>query len=166
MQQSKHKILLVIVAFLLSITNATAKNLDGRIGPGVVLTDFQRAPALSVRWSPSQWVTTDYLLGFNTDDSVNLTLLGVKVVRHFILEENLNFYLGVGGYYLAAKVDGAALVSTGIELDAILGLEFFLSGLPNLGLQVETGLGMRTVKKMALRTLGNGFLGLGVHYYF
>jgi len=143
-----------------------AKNLEQRFGAGVSFHDFQKTPALSLRYAASPYFFSDFLAGFDSDDRVNLALLGVKIARHVILEENMNLYLGLGAFYLSAKPEGSTRLQSGLEFDALLGAEFFLAGIPNLGFVLETGIGLRNLDKMTVRTLGSGFLGAGMHYYF
>jgi hypothetical protein len=81
------------------------------------------------------------------------------------MEENLNFFLGTA-LYMIADGTGSTPLSAGLELDGLLGMEFFLSGLPNLGLSVETGLALRTIRSVTFSTLGSAFAGAGIHYYF
>jgi hypothetical protein len=143
---------------------ASAKDLEGRVGVGAAIPDFDGMGALSIRYHPSRYFGLQGLLGFSTQDGVNATVVGAKLHRNAYLEENMNFYVGLGGMIIADRA--SALVTTGIEIDALFGAEFFFSGLPNLGLQFETGVGIRSQRGTYLRTLGNGLSSLGIHYYF
>lgn len=145
---------------------AAAKNLDSRVGAGVTLPDFNSLGSLSVRYHPSPYFALQGVFGFTTQDGVNATVLGGKIHRNAYLEENMNFYVGLGGLVLANKATPAGNVSTGIEIDALLGAEFFFAGLPNLGFQAETGIGVRSLRGTYLKTLGTGLSSIGLHYYF
>ena len=158
----RHKLLL---ALILATNLLQAKNLEGRVGCGLSLLDFNHAPALSVRLHPSTHVATTLVVGFNTATNTSLTAVGGQIHRYTSLEENLNFFLGAAAYLLADK-GGSSTLTTGIELDGLIGVEFFFIGLSNLGLQLQTGVGMRTLRSFALKVVGDGFAGFAFHYYF
>lgn len=151
--------------FLLMASFCVAKNLDGRVGFGFSYQDFNQAPALSLRYHFSQYVSATFVAGFDTTDTVNATVLGMKLLRNAHIEENLNLYLGIAGYTVADK-SGGAFVTQGFEFDGLLGAEFFLSGLPNLGFIFEVGIAVRTVRNVATKTIGGGLASAGIHYYF
>lgn len=142
-----------------------AKNLESRVGFGVTVHDFDPTPALSARYHPSPYLSMTGLVGFNTADTNNSFVIGGKLCQNAHLEENLNFYVGIGAF-LVTNRGGTTATSGGIEFQGILGGEFFFSGLPNLGLSFETGVAMNTVRKISFRTVGSGFVIGGIHYYF
>jgi len=142
----------------------TAKNLTGRFGIGGTLHDFRSTTSLSARLQLTQLTGVGFLAGFDTSDTSNLAVFGAKVLRNAHLEENLNFYVGVGGYVISDKLTGT--VATGWELDGLLGVEFFFSGLPNLGFMIETGVALRTIRAVSFKTLATGLANIGFHYYF
>ncbi|MBI4405627.1 MAG: hypothetical protein HY537_15810 [Deltaproteobacteria bacterium] len=150
---------------LLITSVCTAKNLEGRWGAGLVLQDFNNLAALSFKHHFSQHLGVQFLGGFDTQDSSNALILGGKVTRNAYLEENLNFYIGLGGYIISDK-NNTENTSTGFELDGLVGAEFFLSGLPNLGFQFEVGAAMRSLRRVSFKTVGGTFAGAGIHYYF
>ena len=162
-----HKPLIPRAFFLLLfivLPCAHAKNLQGRVGCGVAMLDFNHTPALSVRLHPSTHVSASIVAGFNTESSTNLTAVGVQLRRYTDLEENLNFFIGAQGFLLSDKA-GTPNLSTGIELDGILGVEFFFLGISNLGFQFQTGVGVRTLRNFAIKVVGDGFAGFAFHYY-
>lgn len=143
-----------------------ARQLEGRTGLGLTIHDLDNTPTLSYRHHLTQYQSFVLLAGFNTASDKKTLILGGKFLHNVHIEENINVHLGVGGYLINGLVGGGPNTSTGIELAGILGGEFFLSGLPNLGFTFETGVAMRTIDKVQFATIGNGFLGLAIHYYF
>src|SRR4051794_11515471 len=108
-----------LLIFCLAVAaDASAKNLENRVGVGVALPDFNSLGSLSLRYHPSPFFAVQGLLGFTTQEGVNATIVGGKIQRNAYLEENMNFYVGVGGMILADRA-GSSLVKTGIELDAL-----------------------------------------------
>jgi hypothetical protein len=155
----------LFIAAILHSTTATARHLEGRTGMGVTLHDFDYTPSVSLRYHMSNYQSVVLLAGFNTEDTKHSLVLGGKLIQNVHLEENMNFYVGIGGFLIADRA-GFPTTSGGIELSGFFGGEFFLTGLPNLGISFETGVAMRTVRQVSFATLGNGFLGAAVHYYF
>lgn len=130
------------------------------------LMDFNRSAALSLRFHPSRYLAVSALVGFDTEETKNSSLLGAQIHRAFSLEENLNFFLGAGVYALSEKGGLASNPNaSGVEIDALIGAEFFFPGLGNLGFLFQTGVGMRTLRKTSIKVLGDGFAGVGIHYY-
>lgn len=146
-----------------SLTSAAA-SLSGRWGAGVSIHDFHTLPSLTLRYYPVARLATSFHLGFNTNDTNGATLVGAKAQHMVNIEENLNFYVGAGLFHLSERM-GPGTSSSGLEMDALVGAEFFLPGLPNLGIQFETGIACRSVGSTTFRTIGSGFLGYGIYYY-
>ncbi len=153
------KLLFGILLIFSSVTQA--KNLDGRTGFGLTHLAFTGAPALSAKFFHTSLIVTGFVVGFDT--SLNKYQLGVRSMRHVISEENMNLFVGIAGYLLS---DPTPLPATGVQFDALLGGEFFLAGLPNLGFQFEVGLGLRFLRNATFRSIGGAFASGAVHYYF
>jgi hypothetical protein len=143
-------------------TSAWGKNLDGRAGFGLSYLDLTTGPALSLKFFHTNLVASDFIFGFNTETGAYQ--LGVKSLRNVVMEENLNLYLGIGGF-LVSTSDSTGR-ATGLEFDALVGGEFFLAGLPNLGFTFEVGIGLRSLRTTGFRTIGGAFASGGIHYYF
>ena len=151
---------------LVLTVGASAKNLQGRFGVGPAATDFsQGLSALSMRYHFDPFLSTDVQVAFDTSDENNSSRIGAKICRNVSMEENINFYLGAGLFMIAIKKSAASLQGGG-ELDGIIGMEFFLTGLPSLGLMVETGLSLHSISSISFNSMGSGFAGGGIHYYF
>ena len=149
----------LLAVMVVASSQVGAKNLDGRVGFGLTYLDFTASPALSMKYFHTNLLSTVFVAGFNTD--VNTYQLGIKTVRQVVLEENLNVFLGVGGFLVNSTALG-----TGVEFDALAGAEFFFAGLPNLGFQFEIGIGLRSQGRTTFRSIGGGFGSGAIHYYF
>ena len=157
---------LLALALFLAPSLLQARHMEGRTGFGITLHDFNTTPCLSLRYHMSNYQSAVVLLGFDTDDDRKTFVVGGKFYQNAHIEENLNFYVGLGGYAIANKLPTEATTSTGLEISGILGGEWFFSGLPNLGFQFETGVALRTVRRISFATMGSGFFGGAIHYYF
>ena len=154
----------LLAVMLLSVA-ASARHLESRTGFGVTIHPYGTIPSMSMHYHMTDYQSTVILAGINTDSANKTFVLGGKYYQNAHLEENLNFYVGVGGFMLSAK-NGYPSSATGFELDGLFGAEFFPAGLPNLGIQFETGVGIRTLRQVSIATIGSGFLGGAIHYYF
>ena len=85
--------------------------------------------------------------------------------KMIFMENNLNFYTGaqVG---LASYETAAAGRSSGIEILAVFGAEFFFAGLENLGFTMEAGAGVSSAKDTRFRTIGDDPFRAGLIFYF
>ncbi len=155
---------LLFLGMLLSMA-ASARHLESRTGFGLTLHSYEQIPALSLHYHMTDYQSTVVMAGINTDANSKSFVLGGKFYQNAHLEENLNFYVGIGGFILSSKA-GQPTSATGFEIDGLFGAEFFLAGLPNLGIQFETGVGIRTLRQVSIATIGSGFLGGAIHYYF
>ncbi len=141
---------------------ASAKNLEGRMGFGASYMGFSNSTAVSLKYFHSPYLATNFLIGFNTESATYV--FGAKTSRQVLLEENMNVFLGVGAFVVSDN--RTPPTATGVEFDAIVGGEFFLAGLPNLGLQFEAGIGLRSLRTTSFHSVGGGFANGAIHYYF
>jgi len=139
---------------------AFGRHLESRTGFGLSIHSYGPIPALSMHYHMTDYQSTVVMAGVNTDSDNRSFILGGKYYQNAHLEENLNFFVGIGGFLISAKA-GYPTSATGF-----FGAEFFLAGLPNLGIQFETGIALRTLRQVSFATLGSGFLGGAIHYYF
>jgi hypothetical protein len=162
---------------------ASAKDLTDRVGVGYSAT-FSGSPdalsSVSARYWVSQEIGVEGDLGLlinspkGGSSSTNFGI-GATGLYSFIDEPNLKLF-GEGG--LAFGSVGVTTVSatgvasttgeTAVGLNAGMGIEFFLVGLPNLGWTTELGLNYTTVSKVgsALSLGGGDFATFGIRYYF
>lgn len=97
----------------------------------------------------------DIGLAWTTDQSPAL-YAGGRLSWGVVAEDNMNLFLGLGGGYHA---EGDASFA---RVQPVLGAEFFLFGLENLGITTELGLNVDVGAATHLATAP----GLQVHYYF
>lgn len=152
----------LILAVLLWGARANAKALEDRIGFGMAYFHFQNTAALSLRYFPNNYLNTNFLFGFNTESSLKTTTLGIKLTRNLNLEENMNFFSALAAYVLSTRDPLNGNQQTGVEFNALLGAEFFLPGVPHLGLLLEAGLGLQSIQNVVFQSVA----GAAAHYYF
>jgi len=154
---------IVLLVGAAASTQAHGRNLATRVGAGLLIQDLNGLASISLRYLPDLHYSVGFSAGFDTG-ATGYSTIGVRVNRYVDIQENLNAYLGVAAYYLSRAA--AAVTTRGYQLDALLGVEAFLPGLNDLGISFETGIGYRSFAGTSLRTVGNGFLGTAIHYYF
>lgn len=162
------KALLTITTLLLLVfswKSSVARNMENRFGFGMTINNLGNLPGISFRSPLSKYQSFGGVFAVDTTDGNRLLVLGGKLYQNTVLEENLNFYLGLGAF-LEQDGRGGTATTSGFEFQGIVGAEFFLPGLPNLGFAFETGIGIRTLRQVSIHTLGTGFLGSSVHCYF
>lgn len=152
----------VAMALLLAAGVAQAKSLEDRVGFGMSYFHFENTAALSLRYFPSNYLSADFLFGFNTASSNKTTTLGIKLSRNLNLEENMNFFAALAGYVLSTKEAVTGNQNTGVEFNTLLGAEFFLPGIPHLGLMLEAGLALQSTQNVIFESVASA----SAHYYF
>lgn len=162
-------------------TEAEAKELTGRFGVGYENTLIGGQGDLSgvaFRYyaTPQLLINGQFgVLMFDPDqegaDSQNSFGLGLGGGYVFIDEPNLNVFGGAGlvfGQVPGADEEGGVEGKTAIGMNAGVGMEFFLVGLPNLGFTANYGLSLASVSDVGT-TIGIGggdFATFGIRYYF
>jgi hypothetical protein len=178
-------LLLAFCLVLALVGAASAKNLLQRISVGaygqvsydLLGVDFDNPflnqQGLSVKYWFTDRIGLEGLVAFAYAKVETERALGGFIEGKFhgnvVMEENMNMFVG-GGLGLAPlslrfKEDGDTDADShlGFLLQAFAGFEFFLPGLPNLGLDVEFGLQYLDLGQAM--QFGN-YGGLGVRYYF
>lgn len=156
---------ILLFALMLVPKLVFAKDLASRLGVGYrnSLVTFD-LPSMAVFYSPNPDLAVLGSLGVDTqDENSKFALLG-GVRRIIFKEESMNFFMGTTIAMINSEV--ATKKESGFELAGLIGGEFFLHGLENLGFQFETGVGITTVGKTRFRTLGGSFLSAGMAFYF
>ncbi|OGS09513.1 MAG: hypothetical protein A2386_00985 [Elusimicrobia bacterium RIFOXYB1_FULL_48_9] len=134
--------------------------------------------SLALRYWLSEDMAAEGFLGFAFGDNKIFDLGGIfiSVIKK---EQNLNFYaLGlIGMENTTTKVTSTAVTASGITtttedksetaltVGGGLGIEFFLSGLPNLGFGAEFGVGYNSSTKL-FGTIGHWLSSVGIRYYY
>lgn len=167
------RLLLLLPLALFAAPDAYAKDLRQRVGLG-----YQGQPTgtgtLSLRYglpaqSPAVNVQIGVVAGFSVlNGAADQLYLGGRGLYSFVAEDNMNLYGGLGaGLLVSGELVGA-------RVQPVVGAEFFLFGLENLGFSTEFGVNLDylsgaedsgTTSQFTLHTV-SGVPMLGVHYYF
>ena len=158
---------ILLVVLLLSMSNASAKDLLGRIGIGF---NSQLSPyginSISIKYWPGPTFCLQGMLGFQMTDDVDVFDLGGKMLFRIKSEQNMNVYAG-GGLGIANTDPDQGDSDTSFSLSGVLGVEYFFSGLPNLGFSTELGLMFRDYNNNdSVGSDADIFSTAGIHYYF
>jgi len=168
MQMSKVKLFTVLlVILLLAAGNVSAKNLQGRTALGYSSQlSTNDIDSISIKYWPNSRLCIQGLLGVMMSDPLDEIDFGAKLLYNVKEEQNMNVYAG-GGAGIANVDPDPGDSDTALFVSGILGVEFFLSGLPNLGFSSELGLKFYSSDNFdAVGFDADTFLEAGIHYYF
>ena len=147
---------------------AEAKDLTNRLGVGYSDQFSESMPSLSIRYYPDAKLGVGAALGVDTKEEESRFGFMAKLYRILgegFMEDQLNFYMGTGVGLISVEVGGES--SSGFELIAYYGAEFFFTGLENLGFSFEAGVGVTSVdSEVRFRTMGDHPLKAGMTFYF
>ncbi|MDD5688374.1 MAG: hypothetical protein PHE88_11160 [Elusimicrobia bacterium] len=119
--------------------------------------------SLSIRYWTTKKVAIEALLGFSLGDNTIFNI-GGKFLTVLKAEQNLNLYgfgiIGIENYDLGYASDTSFMAGGGF------GVEFFLSGLDNLGFGTELGLIYKNINDNNQFGTSSGWLSsVGIRYY-
>jgi len=161
----------IVFAFILILgilaTPVLAKDLKGNMGIGF---NSQFSPEDVDSLSGKYWINNELavqgLFGFNFSDSSDDLDIGGKVYFKIKDEENLHVDVIAGVGFNRVDPDKGN-IKTGTWINMGVGLEYFFSGLPNLGFSTEVGLTFTDYDNDdSFGTTADSFIGAGIHYYF
>ncbi len=161
---------LFFAAILSTGSVANAVDLTNRLGLGfsqqMGAVDI---PMITAHYYPNQRFAISGALGIDTkrDDSKFGAL--VKVRRMVFMESQMNFYMGAAtGFSSHEELEATGYEDkSNFEFSAILGGEFFLTGLDSLAFTFETGIGIITGDGGSrFRTIGDDLFSAGIIFYF
>lgn len=156
--------LLFVATMMISFTGF-AKPMPQRLGMGIKDNTSQSIPSLTVLYNVNDQFAFFGGLGFDTKKDYSTTQINVGI-RHIVFHEsNLHFYTG-GQFAIVNLEDPVTGKQNGFEVNALLGCEFFFSGLENIGFSFEGGLGLSSYKETRVRTIGDHPLKAGILFYF
>ena len=157
-----------VLFFLLALgvfaNDAHSKELVSRLGLGFRNNFAIDVPSVAFNYYPNADYGLNGALGIDTEDSNSRFALQGGIRRILFKEESLNFFFGGSLALINREVAGTK--DSGFELGTGLGCEFFLSGLENLGFNIETGVSVTNIKKVRFRTYGASFIQAGIFFYF
>ena len=146
---------------------AQAKDLRNRVAVGAN-AHLGSIPALSVRYGlptpdPAINVQLEVSAGFSAyGDLGSQAVAGGRLLYGVVAEDNMNLFLGAGAGVLSQTASGAT--DTAVRVQPVMGADFFLFGLENLGFTAEWGLNIDLGSSSGAAT--SAALGGGVHYWF
>lgn len=167
MSKRQINIVLVLVAGLFFppwASHIQAKDLSSRLGVGYRAAFPFELSAISVQYYPSSDLGLTVSLGVDTQTNNSRFGLQLGVRRIVFKEENLNFFMGGTAATLTSETAGVK--SSGYEIAAVAGAEFFFASLENLGFNFETGVAVTSLDRVRFRTLGENMLRGGMYFYF
>ena len=148
--------------------SASAKDLSNRLGVGFS-NQFgisEEIPSIQMRYYPSAGYGLSAALGVDTEKDHSRFGFMAKVIKVIFFEDNLNFYTGASAA-LVSQETTPNKQDSGFDLAGIVGVEFFMPGLENLGFSFETGVGVTSIaSEVRFRTIGDHPLRAGIIFYF
>ncbi len=154
--------LLTPAVFAVDLTNRLGLGYSQQIGAADV-------PLITAHYYPNSRFGLSAGMGIDTkkDDSKFGAL--VKAHRIIFTENQMNFYMGGAvGYSTHEEVVGATTEDkSNFEMMALIGGEFFFTGLDSLGFTFETGVSVQTGDGGSrFRTIGDHPFRGGIVFYF
>jgi len=154
------------VASLASVRVANARDLQGRLGLGYNAQFANQretnggVPAIAAKYAVTKDIAFEGVVGVATTKPAN-SVLGMKFFKNLFFENNLNFYGMLAGGLVTANT------TSGVDLQAGFGTEFFIPGLESVGFSFEVGGELTNLSgSMVFRTMGASFLNAGMRFYF
>lgn len=144
--------------------SASGKEMANRLGVGYRNSYAFDLPSLAAQYYPTSDMGLVGAIGIDTEDQNSKMVFSGGVRKIVFVEDNLNFFMG--GMLSVISKETAGATDSGFELAALVGTEFFLQGLENLGFNLESGVAVTNVKKVRFRTMGDSFLRAGIIFYF
>lgn len=154
-----------VFAISLSALSSQAKDLTHRLGVGFKNNTSMSVPSLAAVYYSSKDMAWTASAGFDTQKNNSSMQVSAGVRQMIYFENNLNFYAGAQAGIINYETTTTGK-STGFEVLAVGGAEFFFAGLENLGFTVEAGVGLSTANETRLRTTADDPLRAGVVFYF
>jgi hypothetical protein len=158
------------ISFLLALVaspllpSAEAKDMPQRLGVGVKNNASFDMPALAAIYYPNRDVGVTLGLGIDTKKDESRSSFDLGARRIIFREQNMNFHFG--GMLAVVNFEQAGEKSNGFDVNALFGVEFFFSGLENLGFNMEGGVGVSSLKNTRFRTISDHPLRAGIIFYF
>jgi len=144
--------------------SAEAKEMSRRLGVGFANEYSINLPSVAAVYYPASNYAVTGALGIDTQSNNSSFAVQGGMRKILFTEDNMNFHMGGILSLISQSITGTT--NSGFEIGALVGGEFFLPGLENLGLSFDTGVGVTNVSSVRFRTLGNSFLTAGMIFYF
>ncbi|OFZ18139.1 MAG: hypothetical protein A2Z20_06255 [Bdellovibrionales bacterium RBG_16_40_8] len=158
---------LILLAIFVTFnpTISWGKELTNRLGFGYSNQFSEELPSVAIRYYPDAKLGVGAALGVDTYEDNSKFGVMVRLYRIIFTEDNMNFYMGTSAGVIS--IEQASKTDSGFELSGYCGGEFFLTGLDNLGISFEAGVGVTSIKsQVRFRTIGDHPLKAGIIFYF
>ena len=136
--------------------------MNGRFGLGITNQPETNLDNVSFKVHTSRRSAYGGVLAVSNADTGGY-LVGLKLYRKLIQEENLNFFGALFGAYLNEGTD--ANKKSGFQGDFTFGVEYFFQGLDHLGFSFETGLSVNTFDDFVFKTKALNTIQGAIHFY-
>lgn len=163
------RILALLVLFYSVILGSTAfaKDLSNRLGVGYS-NQFgvsDEMPSIAMRYYPNSDYGVMGSIGVDTENNASRFGFAAKIMKLVFREDNMNFYTAASAGIVSRELSGKN--ESGFDLAGLVGAEFFLPGLENLGFSFEAGVGITSISsEVRFRTIGDSPLRAGMIFYF
>jgi len=148
---------LLSVTLLFLAATAAAESKSGHLGVGVSNQLANNLPAFSLKLQRTANFGFAVLGNFSTDKDSGGHGFALKMMRTIFEEPQLNFYAGLLLGHVARK-EAKTYVVKGVQVDATLGTEFYLTGLSSIGFSFEMGVSAVKRDHLIVKTAGDVFL--------
>lgn len=160
-------ILTITLTLFLAVANVNAKDLRGKLGVGFnsQLT-AGGISSISAKYWMSEDIAFQGIFGFASSDHWEELDMAGKVL--FKIRDERNLHVDAFGALGLIRYDPDPGDSdTGLAIAGGLSIEYFFSGLPNLGFSSEIGLEFSDIDdNTTFKTMSGTFITAGIHYYF
>lgn len=159
------RITLALAIMSLFSSLVSAKEMPQRLGVGVKNNTSESLPSLAAIYHINGLTAVTGGVGVDTKKDYSKFQINAGI-RHVIFHESqLHYYAGgqLGLVTFEEPVNGK---ENGFEANFLMGVEFFLTGLENVGFSFEGGLGLSSVKDTRIRTIADDPFRAGMIFYF
>lgn len=154
---------IIIVSLFSSF--AFAKEMPQRLGVGIKDNTSESLPSLAIVYNMNGMSAVTGGVGVDTQKDYSKFQVNAGI-RHVIFHETqLHYYAGgqIGFVTFENPIDGK---QNGFEANFIMGVEYFFTGLENVGFSFEGGLGLASIEDTRIRTIADHPLRAGIIFYF
>ncbi len=157
--------LIMTMCVSLFVHAAFSKEMPQRLGVGIKDNTSKSLPSLAMVYHMNSVSAMTAGLGVDTERDYSSFQLNAGI-RHVIFHETqLHFYAG-GQLGLVTFENPADGKKSGFEANVLAGVEYFFTGLDNVGFSFEGGLGLSSIKNTRIRTIADHPLRAGIIFYF
>jgi hypothetical protein len=164
--KSKLFIFVSIVSLISSFSVAVfAKEMPQRLGVGIKDNTSESLPSLAAVYHINGMTAVTGGIGVDTKKDYSKFQINAGI-RHVIFHETQLHYYAGGQLGLVTFEEPIGGKENGFEANFIMGIEYFFTGLENVGFSFEGGLGLSSVKDTRIRTIADHPLKAGIIFYF